>query len=280
MFRYDSPGEAYFAILRQIVAQGQSVPSRAGGTFEIENFSCVFEDSSHAVQPARPNFSPLLGLMEGAQLVGSLARPRLMDTLWPKYAAYTDHHGDYGDRVGYGDQIQYVVDTLIKTPDSRRAILNLWQPLQDTQPGFTDYPCTLNIGFRIREDRLNMSVTMRSNDIWRGASSDFIQFSMLHQTVAALVGIEPGKYFHNAYSLHLYESDWEAASDSIKNFEKKSHDIVITPLAKPGWTYDQTQLECRRALAASKYEQPQTDMGKTIASLQFARQRKLFSVDE
>lgn len=276
---FESPFEAYPQILRNILTSGDLVPSRAGDTLEIENATFTFLNSEYSVPPKRPGFSPLLGLMEGMQLVGGFARPKLMDTIWPKYAEYTDHYGDYGERVNYGNQVQYVVNTLKNDPYSRRAIIVLWNGVLDTQKNHIDYPCTLSIGFRVRRGKLNMSVTMRSNDIWRGSSSDFIQFALLHQTVAALINIQPGTYTHTAQSLHLYMSDREIATEWVNANDFQSYDVSIIPVHKPGfrWSYSDVQNECMSSLklGADKSTMPETIIGQYVHNRIFKRYENL-----
>lgn len=272
--QFESPHSGYIDIIRHILKYGTDVPSRGGDTIEVENVTITFKNSSIAIPPKRRGFSPLLGMMEGAQLIGQFSRPKLMDTLWPKYSAYTDHYGDYGDRAAYGSQIGYVVNTLKNDPSSRRAVIALWNGAMDTEPGHQDYPCTLTFGFRIRDGKLNMTVTMRSNDIWRGTSSDVIQFSMLHQTVAKLVGVEPGHYTHMVHSLHMYKTDTTAVLEMLHSEQNETdqREYVITPLAKGGWDYPQTRQECKAALSASNTLETYTAMGTRIADLRFKRQ--------
>ena len=54
-------------------------------------------------------------------------------------------------------------------------------------------------------DKLNMSVMMRSNDLWYGFAIDQYCFSRLQQMVAQRLSIEVGQYFHFANNLHLYD---------------------------------------------------------------------------
>ena len=282
---YSTIFEGYPSIVDNLIVWGSHVPSRGGDTLEIENFTAEFVTSgTSAIPPRRPGFSPLLGFMEGVQLIGQFARPALMDHIWPKYAAYTDHYGDYGDRVAYGSQIENIVRKLKESPDTRQAIISLWNGPLDNDPGHSDHPCTLIIGFRYRHDKLNMTVNMRSNDIWRGASSDFIQFAMLHQTVACLANMQPGTYTHQVHSMHVYKSDLE----NIKAWRKKvetsepfnytpygSASASFGPLAEPGWTYEQTQQECKNILSHANRDATKTRMGTYIANELMRRQRNL-----
>jgi thymidylate synthase len=106
-------------------------------------------------------------------------------------------------------QLPRAVERLKLDPDSRQAVVSIWDPLYDMQDT-RDLPCTLNFNFRIRNDKLNMSTTMRSNDVWLGAAYDVFMFTQLQCTVANALGVEVGTYTHHAYSFHIYERNVEA----------------------------------------------------------------------
>jgi thymidylate synthase len=63
----------------------------------------------------------------------------------------------------------------------------------------------------VRGDRLNLNVSMRSNDVWRGLTYDGFQFCQLLITAARVLEIPVGRYHHMSWSLHIYETDVEAA---------------------------------------------------------------------
>jgi thymidylate synthase len=62
------------------------------------------------------------------------------------------------------------------------------------------------IHFCILDEKLNMSVMMRSNDLWYGFCNDQYCFSMLQQMVADRLSIGIGTYYHFANNLHLYNN--------------------------------------------------------------------------
>ena len=53
-------------------------------------------------------------------------------------------------------------------------------------------------------DKLNMSVYMRSNDVWFGFCNDQYCFSMLQKLVSEMCNIKIGEYYHHAHNMHLY----------------------------------------------------------------------------
>lgn len=106
-------------------------------------------------------------------------------------------------------QFDNVIDLLGDDKDSRRAsivILNSTHLLSDTK----DVPCTYSLNFRIRDNKLNMSVHMRSQDAIFGMGNDAPAFSIIHEMVMNALKptyptIELGNYFHVADSFHVYE---------------------------------------------------------------------------
>jgi len=82
--------------------------------------------------------------------------------------------GAYGPK--FVDQSSYIVSTLIQDKYSRQAVCNIWRE----RPGKTkDVPCTLNLQWVIRENRIDCHANMRSSDLWLGWPYDTFNFSML-----------------------------------------------------------------------------------------------------
>jgi thymidylate synthase len=118
------------------------------------------------------------------------------------------HDGAYGPKIVA--QLRYVIETLQKDPDSRQAILSLWE--RNPRPS-KDVPCTSLFQFMIRDGKLNLYVTMRSNDIIFGSHYDVPSFALIQLVVASCLGIPAGTLFHTANSLHLYEQHFELANN-------------------------------------------------------------------
>jgi thymidylate synthase len=122
--------------------------------------------------------------------------------------------GAYGPRLrrwgGHTDQLAGVVELLRRDPDSRRAVIQLYDPARDGA-GYRDVPCTLGYRFVIRDGRLHMSTTMRSQDLWLGFPYDVFSATVLQELIAGWLDVELGDYHHHVDSLHLYEHDLRAA---------------------------------------------------------------------
>lgn len=87
--------------------------------------------------------------------------------------------------------------------DTRQAIIHLHTP---NNKKTNDEVCTLSLQFLIRENKLNMITTMRSNDVVLGFTYDVFAFTMLQEIMANELNVEVGTYYHNAGSMHIYEN--------------------------------------------------------------------------
>lgn len=118
-----------------------------------------------------------------------------------------DEVGNVNSNYGYhwrqNNQLQYVVDELKENPDSRRASISIYNA-KDRYNFNNDTPCTYAINFSILDNNLNMSVVMRSNDLWFGFCNDQYCFSKLQESIAKKLKKDIGYYYHFAQNLHIY----------------------------------------------------------------------------
>lgn len=177
------------------------------------------------------NLREYIGASEALQLVGQTTEPEEMIKNVSAFQNYTDggiFHGAYGIRV-YG-KLKLIVDLLKKDPDSRQAVLTMYNSTQDLNVNSRDVPCTLSIQFLIRNNKLCARTTMRSNDVWLGLPYDLIQFCALQGAIAKSLNLEMGWYAHSVGSLHLYEQHFDNVKDLSWRFNPESKPY------KPLWT--------------------------------------------
>jgi len=123
---------------------------------------------------------------------------------------FADDHilrGAYGPRLrswsGDTDQLDQARRELLDDPATRRAVIQLWDAARDHH-GHRDVPCTLGYQFLLRDGRLDMHTTMRSQDLWLGFCYDIFAATVLHELMAGWAGAELGHYHLHVTSLHLY----------------------------------------------------------------------------
>lgn len=109
----------------------------------------------------------------------------------------------------YGfDQIKQVIELLKKDPTTRRAVLNISDPAIN-RIETNDMQCTIALQFLIRHDELEMTVYMRSNDVYFGLPYDYLYFVSIGEYIAKQLGLKLGLYTHHATSMHMYLRDEE-----------------------------------------------------------------------
>ena len=126
--------------------------------------------------------------------------------IWKRMA---DNDGDVNSNYGYQwrrrDQLDKVIKLLKNNPKTRQAAISIYDA-KEYDVYWHDTPCTYAVQFTILNDKLNMCVTMRSNDLWYGFCNDQYCFSQLQIMVAEKLAIPVGTYYHFAHNLHLYNN--------------------------------------------------------------------------
>ncbi|MDC1282503.1 thymidylate synthase [bacterium] len=127
-------------------------------------------------------------------------------------------NSNYGSLL-FGEQLQWVTDSLKKDKNTRQAIAFLNQPKYQFE-GNKDFVCTMYLNFSIREDKLDMKVQMRSNDIFYGLTFDAPFFALVHQHVylwlkSTYPELSLGTYHHFADNIHFYERHYDLAEKIV-----------------------------------------------------------------
>ena len=124
--------------------------------------------------------------------------------IW-KCMADTDGNvnSNYGWQWKRNQQIEHVINLLKHDKYTRQAAISIYDA-KEHYDYKNDTPCTYAVQFTILHDRLDMCVTMRSNDLWYGFCNDQYCFSKLQKMVSDELNIEPGVYYHFAHNMHLY----------------------------------------------------------------------------
>lgn len=206
----------YVDLVRHVLSNGTAVAPRGLATLEIED-AVVYIDNVFAALPVGVGRDVVAGIaaVESCQLLAGLSTPDLVIAVGPQFEKYAEDDGNFYGSYGTRTSGQYdaVVEKLKNDRDSRQAVVTIWDPTRDNKPHKRDYPCTVMHQFKIRNNRLNMSVYMRSNDVWLGSAYDFFQFTRVQIAMASVLGIEPGMYSHHVGSLHIYETNFSAAEN-------------------------------------------------------------------
>lgn len=146
-------------------------------------------------------------------------------------------HGAYGPRLFGPDgqaQIRRIITRLRDNSATRKAVAQVFEAA-DLFEDYLDVPCTCTLQFLVREQRLQMIVFMRSNDLFMGFPHDVFAFTMIQEIVARSLGIDVGSYTHMVGSLHLYASDLVRAKLFLKEGFHDTHGVMPDMPAGDPW---------------------------------------------
>jgi thymidylate synthase len=129
-------------------------------------------------------------------------------------------NSNYGSLL-FGPQLKWCLDSLKADDNTRQAIAFLNQPKFQFE-GNKDFVCTMYLNFFIRDNKLNMKVQMRSNDIFYGLTFDAPFFAVVHQHMLLWLKetyptLELGTYTHFADNIHYYERHFELSEQILAN---------------------------------------------------------------
>jgi len=246
--------DAYELALNDILydPQYQSSP-RGMKIFEVSDAALVIEDPRYCLYENSRRSSQFKYI--AAELVWYFTGRKDADFITP-YAKFWDQikNKDGSVNSAYGNlifteeledgrnQYQWALDSLIQDKDSRQAIIHFNKPSHQWN-GNKDFVCTLNGVFQIRDNKLNFTLDMRSNDLILGMPTDvaffcLLQIQMLEHLRKYYPELELGTYTHIAHSLHLYERHFNLVGEMLeKTFNPQSfpdmREFLIDPNGKP-----------------------------------------------
>ena len=124
--------------------------------------------------------------------------------IWKRMADVDGNvNSNYGWQWERTSQLDIVIQMLKDNPKTRQAAISIYDA-KEISDYTNDTPCTYAVQFTILHGRLDMCVTMRSNDLLYGFCNDQYCFSELQRLVSKQLNIEPGTYYHFAHNMHLY----------------------------------------------------------------------------
>lgn len=247
-FHADTLDDLMRLVFASIFSQGQPIKPSKGVATELTGVFLELRNPRARLSRTETrgkSFSPL------AELCWYLAKTNKLDFIsyyMPAYRRYADGDiifGGYGPRLFNWkglNQIENVTNILKKNPDSRKAVIQLFDA-QDITEIHNDIPCTCTLQFMPRGGKLHLLVNMRSNDAYLGLPHDVFSFTMLQEIVARTLSVEVGIYKQAIGSLHLYKRDEKAAKRYLgEGWQSTTTTMPTMPIGDP-WANIATLLQ-------------------------------------
>ncbi|MCF7866573.1 thymidylate synthase [Candidatus Woesearchaeota archaeon] len=126
----------------------------------------------------------------------------------------------YGGRIfnfsGQFDQVnEFIVPLLKKDFSSRRAVMSIYNPLQDSDINNRNTPGIIYLHFRIKENKLWVTAHIRSNDLFFGWPANLYQLYELQNSIAKELKIEKGKLTVISDSAHIFLDDQDRINEVV-----------------------------------------------------------------
>ena len=163
--------------------------------------------------------------------------PAPIPAIWKQVASPDGFiNSNYGWAIWHKDnhlQFANAIRELQGNRDSRRAQMiytrtSMWEDY--SKNGMSDFMCTTAVQYFIRDNKLVVYVTMRSNDAVFGYKNDYAWQKHVQKMVAAPLNVECGDIIWNVGSLHIYEPQFYLVQHFIRGGDtaitKKEFDIL------------------------------------------------------
>ena len=206
----------YLDLLRRILDEGTPKGDRTGtGTLSVfghqmrfnleEGFPLLTTKKLHL----KSIIYELLWFLKGDTNVRYLQEHGVR--IWNEWA---DENGDLGPVYGHQwrswpdykggtiDQIQNVLDQIMRTPDSRRMMVSAWNPAEVDNMALP--PCHCLFQFYVAAGRLSLQLYQRSADTFLGVPFNIASYALLTMMMAQVTGLRPGDFIHTTGDTHLY----------------------------------------------------------------------------
>jgi thymidylate synthase len=154
------------------------------------------------------------------------------------------------------DQLQEAIDTINNSPDSRRIIVNAWNPAEASVDQVALPPCHSFFQFYVADGKLSLHMYQRSADMFLGVPFNISSYSLLLHMVAKITKLEPWEFVHTIGDAHIYLDALEQAKEQISRPPLPLPQLSIADRAQAGINdflmsdFSLLNYECHEAIKA------------------------------
>ena len=102
------------------------------------------------------------------------------------------------------DQLNDAISLIRNNPDSRRIIVNAWNPGEADAKDVALPPCHSFFQFYVADGKLSLQMYQRSADMFLGVPLNIASYALLLHMVAKLTDLVPWEFIHNIGDAHIY----------------------------------------------------------------------------
>ena len=118
------------------------------------------------------------------------------------------------------DQLKDVIDQIKTNPDSRRLIVNAWNPEDVINAGAKGSkaalpPCHVMFQFYVANNKLSCQLYQRSGDTFLGINYNITSYALLLYLMAKECNLEVGEFVHTIGDAHIYLNHVEQVQEQL-----------------------------------------------------------------
>lgn len=131
------------------------------------------------------------------------------------------------------DQLKDVVETIKKSPDSRRIIVSAWNPSDIEEMAKAGLPpCHCLFQFYVADGKLSCQLYQRSCDTFLGVPFNIASYALLTMMIAQVCGLKPGEFIWTGGDTHLYSNHFEQVEEQLSREARSAPTMKINPEVK------------------------------------------------
>jgi thymidylate synthase len=160
-------------------------------------------------------------------------------SIWDEWA---DASGELGPVYGYQwrhwrtpeggeiDQIARVVESLRRTPDSRRHLVSAWNPADVERMALP--PCHALFQFYVADGALSCQMYQRSADLFLGVPFNIASYALLTRMAAQVTGLRAAELVLTLGDAHLYLNHLDQAREQLGRTPRPFPRLRLNPAAR------------------------------------------------
>jgi thymidylate synthase len=243
----------YLDMIDRVLDVGEEKDNRTGTkTRSIFGYSMRFdlEDGFPLMTTKKLHFKSivheLLWLLSGNTNIQYLRDNGV--TIWNEWAdedgdlgpVYGEQWRSFGNSVeGYVDQIQDVIQSIMRNPDSRRHIVSAWNPLYLPDEAMSPQanvlanrmalaPCHMMMQFYVSRGRkLSCHMYQRSADVFLGVPFNIASYSLLTMMIAHITGLDVDEFIWTGGDVHIYENHIPQVLEQLDRDSRELPKVLI-----------------------------------------------------
>jgi len=247
--------QAYHDLLRHILENGARKTDRTGtGTLSVFGYQMRFnlQDGFPLVTTKKVHTKSIIYELLWF-LKGETNTKYLKDngvSIWDEWA---DPNGDLGPVYGKQwrswagpngqviDQIQELLHTLKKSPDSRRMIVSAWNVAD--LPDMALMPCHCLFQFYVADGALSCQLYQRSADVFLGVPFNIASYALLTMMIAQVCGLKPGEFIWTGGDTHIYLNHLQQVELQLSRTPHALPEMRINPDVKDLFAFEYEDFE-------------------------------------